>query len=274
MLSVHAPDYTHPEFVLNRAHTFTITFGDTAPPLRYRGKEYPPAAAGTVTVVQPDEVVQSLLTGPTAAYFATFALLDPQPLLDVTADGELPIFDRLTYTDRDLFSGFAMLHTALTDGTDDTTLRSMFASVLARLVSRHATAARATSEAHRPAALRQVRQTLSERLDTNIGLDELAAAAGYSRHHLLRRFRQAYGVPPHRYRTLLRLATARPLLAQGVSATEVAARLGYYDQSQLNRHFREALGISAGAYARADADAPSATTNVSPNTTPPSCNGQ
>lgn len=250
VLSVHAPHYYHPEFFLNRLHTFTITCGDTAPPLRYRGVEHRPAATGTITVVEPEEVVQSLATGPTAAHFATFTLLDSRPLRDVTADGELPTFDRLTYTDRDLFTEFSMLYIALTNGADGATLQPMFASLLARLAHRHGTAS-AAADRHRPAALRKVRQMLSDRLDSNIGLDELAAVAGCSRHHLVRSFRQAYGVPPHRYRTLLRLASARTLLAEDLPVAEVAARLGYFDQSQLNRHFRDAFGLSAGAYARA-----------------------
>ncbi len=41
------------------------------------------------------------------------------------------------------------------------------------------------------------------------------------------------------------------MLAAGHSAADVAAALGYFDQSQLNRHFRQELGTSAGGYARA-----------------------
>lgn len=40
------------------------------------------------------------------------------------------------------------------------------------------------------------------------------------------------------------------MLVTGRSVAEVAATLGYCDQSQLNRHFRRVLGMSAGAYAK------------------------
>lgn len=251
VLSVRMPDYVPPHFTLNRAHTFTIAYDDAAWPVRYRGAEHRPAAQGTVTVVEPDEVVQSLSIVPTSANFVTFTLLDSEPVRNVTANGELPTFGRLTYIDRGLFTKFAILHAAVTGGADDATVQSMLSSALATLVSRHATTSGATTDPHRPVALRMVQQLLNDRLDSNIRLDELAAVAGYNRHHLVRSFRQAYGAPPHRYRTLLRLATAKTLLAQDLPVTDVAARLGYCDQSQLNRHFREAFGVSAGAYARA-----------------------
>ncbi|WP_285691725.1 AraC family transcriptional regulator [Actinoplanes sp. NBRC 103695] len=250
MLSVRG-FYCYPEFILDRGYTFSIMWGGAPPPMRYRGLDHPPAAPETITVAEPDEVIQPLSAGPTTAHFTTFTVLDPQPLLDATWGGELPQFDRLTYADPELCTGFAALHLGLTKGVDHKTLRSKFAALLQKLVRRHATPPGAATEPHRPPALRTVRQILRERMDSNIGLDELAAVAGCSRHHLVRSFRQAYGVPPHRYRTLLRLASARALLAQGLPAAEVAARSGYFDQSQLNRHFREAFGVSAGAYARA-----------------------
>jgi AraC-like DNA-binding protein len=44
---------------------------------------------------------------------------------------------------------------------------------------------------------------------------------------------------------------AKELLAAGVRPSEIAPRVGFYDQSQLNRHFRRIVGTTPGAYARA-----------------------
>lgn len=240
-----------PEFVLNREYTFTVTYRSAGLPVRYRGVEYPSAASGTVTVVEPDEVVQFLNPGPSVAHFTTFTLLDSHVLRGASSDGELPRFDRLSYADPDLFAGFDKVHAGLVDGAGRETLEPMVAELLSRLVSRYGVAPGAAVDVPRPSALREVRQVLSDRLDSNVSLDELAAVAGCSRSHLVRSFRQAYGAPPHRYRTLLRLASAKRLLAGGLPVAEVAARLGYFDQSQLNRRFRDVLRISAGTYARA-----------------------
>jgi AraC-like DNA-binding protein len=46
-------------------------------------------------------------------------------------------------------------------------------------------------------------------------------------------------------------ATAKASLTQDFSEAEIAARLGYYDPSRLNRHFRDTFKVSTGAYAKA-----------------------
>jgi len=43
---------------------------------------------------------------------------------------------------------------------------------------------------------------------------------------------------------------AKELLAAGVKPSEIAPRVGFYDQSQLNRHFRRLVGTTPGAYVR------------------------
>ncbi len=61
------------------------------------------------------------------------------------------------------------------------------------------------------------------------------------------------GVPPHAYLTQLRIARAKQLLARGTPASEVAARVGFFDQSQPSRHFRRAVGTTPGRFAAAHA---------------------
>jgi AraC-like DNA-binding protein len=84
-----------------------------------------------------------------------------------------------------------------------------------------------------------------------VTLDALADHAGTDKFHLCRAFRAEVGLPPHAYLTRLRIMRAKELLAAGVKPCEVAQRVGLYDQSQLNRHFRQIVGTTPGAYARA-----------------------
>ena len=83
-----------------------------------------------------------------------------------------------------------------------------------------------------------------------IRLEALAAHAGVSRFRLCREFRARLGISPYAYVTRLRVGRAKILLARGVPATEVAAAVGFYDQSQLNRHFRRLVGTTPGRFAR------------------------
>ncbi|GAA5039324.1 AraC-like DNA-binding protein [Thermocatellispora tengchongensis] len=244
--------YTRRHVRLDTGYAIKITLGGAPPPMRYRGRVHDSAAPGMVTVVEPDEVVYSLGRDATTHRLFSHILVVDAGLMPAGAGrADRPRFRELRYHDRALFDGIAVLHSSLAHGDDRLTLQSTLTGLLDNLVSRHATAPGAVSPVLRPRALRQVRELLHDRLDDNIGLDELASVAGCGKHHLIRSFQHAYGVPPHRYRNLLRLARARSLLAVGRSVAEVAAELGFFDQSHLNRHFRQSYGMSAGAYAKA-----------------------
>jgi AraC-like DNA-binding protein len=102
-------------------------------------------------------------------------------------------------------------------------------------------------------AVRRVRELLHASLADDLSSDDLARAAGISRFHLSRLFRDACGLPPHAYHMQLRLTEAKRLLAAGERPPEVAASLGFVDQSHLSKRFKGAFGITPGAFARAAA---------------------
>jgi AraC-like DNA-binding protein len=56
-------------------------------------------------------------------------------------------------------------------------------------------------------------------------------------------------MPPHAYLTHLRIQRAKELLTEGVRASDLAPRVGLYDQSQLTRHFRRIVGVTPARYA-------------------------
>jgi AraC-like DNA-binding protein len=72
-----------------------------------------------------------------------------------------------------------------------------------------------------------------------------------SRFHLARGFAREFGLPPHAYQIALRVERARALLARGLRAVDVAAAVGFADQSHFARHFTRAVGVTPGRYARA-----------------------
>ena len=99
-------------------------------------------------------------------------------------------------------------------------------------------------------AVRRAIELLRERLDDEVTLDVLADHAATDKFHLCRAFRTQVGLPPHAYLTRLRIMRAKELLVAGLRPSEIAPRVGLYDQSQLNRHFRRIVGTTPGAYAR------------------------
>jgi AraC-like DNA-binding protein len=103
--------------------------------------------------------------------------------------------------------------------------------------------------ARRDPALRRARELLCDEPAGNVTLDELAGAAGISRHRLTRLFGAAYGMPPHRFQLACRIGAARQMLERGVPVAEVALEAGFVDQSHLHRHFRKTLGMTPARYA-------------------------
>ncbi|WP_201294584.1 MULTISPECIES: AraC family transcriptional regulator [unclassified Nocardiopsis] len=97
----------------------------------------------------------------------------------------------------------------------------------------------------------RARRILTEHLVAPPTLEELAARVGMGPFALSRAFRAAHGLPPHAYLNQVRVQRARELLAAGRRSGEVAAEVGFADQSHLTRHFRRHLGVPPGSYQRA-----------------------
>jgi AraC-like DNA-binding protein len=104
--------------------------------------------------------------------------------------------------------------------------------------------------ARAPRAVRRARAFLHDALADKITLDDLAAHAGLDKFHLVRAFRSEVGLPPYEYLTHLRISRAREMLRRGVRVAEAAQAVGFYDESQLHRHFRRIVGVPPGLYAR------------------------
>jgi AraC-like DNA-binding protein len=89
-------------------------------------------------------------------------------------------------------------------------------------------------------------------VETNGGtaVAALADELGWSRRHLVGRFREQVGLPPKTVARILRFERAyRYVDRPGVSWTRVAHECGYADQAHLIREFREFTGATPGAVA-------------------------
>jgi transcriptional regulator GlxA family with amidase domain len=75
----------------------------------------------------------------------------------------------------------------------------------------------------------------------------LARVSGVSKAHFARSFRQAFGVPPHRYLLTRRLERATALLRDtDLSITEIAFETGWNSLGTFGRTFRDVTGESPG----------------------------
>ena len=93
--------------------------------------------------------------------------------------------------------------------------------------------------------LQQVMEYINEHLHQDVKLIELAAIAQMSPYHFLRLFKQSMGVTPHQYILQRRIEKAKCLLQHGeLSIAEVAARVGFCDQSHFTRYFKRIVGVT------------------------------
>jgi AraC-like DNA-binding protein len=101
-------------------------------------------------------------------------------------------------------------------------------------------------------ARRRVLEHIRSNLDGSIQVEDLAMAAGLSVHHFARAFKQTIGVSPHRYLVQQRVERAAQLLgATDRSLSEIAAEVGFADQSHFSKNFNRVTGSTPNAFRRA-----------------------
>ena len=93
-----------------------------------------------------------------------------------------------------------------------------------------------------------IANTLRENLADERTLAQWGHAVGASERTLARAFIAETGMPFGRWRTLLRLQAALPLLAQGEPVSRVAHRVGYQTPSAFVAAFRRETGLTPAAY--------------------------
>ncbi len=100
-------------------------------------------------------------------------------------------------------------------------------------------------------ALQRALEYIDSHFSEDIALDALAGLANVSVSHFNKLFRQDVGVSPYQYILQKRVERAKRLLLQGeLTIAQIAAEVGFYDQSHLTRHMRNLLGVTPGTFQR------------------------
>jgi AraC family transcriptional regulator len=188
----------------------------------------------------------------------------PETLLDSVAEGLRPgvdigprLRDDLIFmTDRELNARLiAYIRAARSDANVSRVEMDARAILVAeRLLSEHHALTPVASAAPRGLAdwqFKRVREFLEAGSHEQVSLADLADLVRLSPFHFARAFKRATGVPPHRYQMQLRIERAKTLLEEGkLSVGEVAAQVGYANQSYFARLFRDEVGATPARYRR------------------------
>jgi AraC-like DNA-binding protein len=97
--------------------------------------------------------------------------------------------------------------------------------------------------------LRRARDLMDARYAEPLNLDDMAAAAGFSRYHFAREFRVVFGETPRAYLSRRRVERAKDLLTHAnLTVTEVCMVVGFASLASFSRRFRELVGCSPSEY--------------------------
>ncbi|NMA65794.1 MAG: AraC family transcriptional regulator [Clostridiaceae bacterium] len=97
---------------------------------------------------------------------------------------------------------------------------------------------------------------INENLGENLSLENLASQFYISKYHLLRMFKKHTGYTPYNYIHKKRLITAKSLLKEGLSISQVCHACGFNDYSNFIRIFGKEFGISPKKYATMSKNSP------------------
>ena len=160
----------------------------------------------------------------------------------------MPRFNASVIQDPELARAFSQVHQLSESGASALEQQTAWRQAVLALVQRHGHCPAPSAPGNEPLAVARARELLESQLADPPSLEALAAAVNLSPFHFARVFRQATGLPPHAWLKQRRLARSRELLKSGLAAADVAFNLGFADQSHLSRQFKQAYGVTPGAY--------------------------
>jgi AraC-like DNA-binding protein len=213
------------------------------------------APQGSIVVINPAE----MHTGEAAIQqgwsyrmlYPEIALLQRAAVDAMEKSSGVPFFPEPVIYDPALARLLSQMHAALATSSSVLERESLLVWALAHLIRRHAETPPLVLVPHAEhVSVLKVRAYLEEHATENVSLEHLAALVHLSPFYLLRVFRDTVGLPPHSYLTQIRVARARHLISTSMPLAEVAAAVGFTDQSHLNRHFKALIGVTPGQYAR------------------------
>ncbi len=96
--------------------------------------------------------------------------------------------------------------------------------------------------------LDSARNYLVKNVNLDVSIVELSENCGLSKFHLIRAFKQRFGITPRRFLISQRVMLAKQLMKGGAPITQAAFGAGFNDQSHLTRCFKQLTSFSPGQF--------------------------
>ncbi|TVM14352.1 AraC family transcriptional regulator [Oceanidesulfovibrio indonesiensis] len=219
---------------------------------RYLGNDMT-AAAGQVNIVVPGEPHDGHAAADHGWTYRMFYLAPAvleAALQEVAPQAHQVHFAVGVIADSELAARVLRAHCCFADpGASTLARQTLLLDMLTHWISRHGDRRSSLPATHSEAgAADAAREIISERHAEDLRLEEIATYAGMSPFHLVRVFKARFGLTPHAFLVHVRIHRARALLRTHMRLADIAAAVGFSDQSHLTRHFRRQYGVTPGAY--------------------------
>lgn len=99
--------------------------------------------------------------------------------------------------------------------------------------------------------LERARDFIVQNAKRDVSISELSQHCELSQYHLIRSFKQRYGITPRRFLISQRVTLAKQLMATGMPLAAAAFTAGFSDQSHLARCFKSVTTCSPGQFQNA-----------------------
>ena len=100
--------------------------------------------------------------------------------------------------------------------------------------------------------VRRAKDVMDRDWAERIDVDTVAAAAGYSRYHFVRLFKEVYGETPGQYLSRRRVERAQDLLrTANLTITEICLAVGFDSLGSFSTRFKQITGVRPSDYRRA-----------------------
>jgi AraC-like DNA-binding protein len=126
--------------------------------------------------------------------------------------------------------------------------QEMLLNIMAVVIRRFSSWSGVIDRSAAPSTLDRAREYIHDRISEDVSLDDLGTETGLTKFHLLRVFRNRFGLPPHAYQLQQRVLQAKRML-KSFSPAYVALECGFSDQSHFTRVFRAHTGTTPRRYA-------------------------
>lgn len=209
-------------------------------------------ATGDIVLINPEQVhACNPLTDSAWAYHMFYVdsawLAGLQHDLGFNPDADFQPFATTLTAIPSLFAGLTRLATTLHERQPDLLLRQ------SQAVAFFSDLQLALNPAPQPRKavnhkLQRAADLIREQYAQALTLEQLCAAAELSATHLIRGFKQHFGLTPHAYLTNRRIQVSRTRLRQGDAIAEVAHAVGFADQAHLQRAFKQMMATTPGHY--------------------------